>query len=107
MKNPSTIFSRNQSLSQKINDMNNETKKEVNPLVKLAVAKHTDLFLNDKFSFLKFTNENEQTFTLGYLEGMNEAANMWQRKYDELKDLFDTLKKENCPTLFLQEENKN
>lgn len=97
-KNLSRLFSNNSPLTKKINDM----KEEVNPLIKLAVKSHTKDMLSGKYGCLHMTPENESTYCIGYLAGMNEALKTWEQ---ELSKLQQTV--EQCPTLFRQSPTLN
>lgn len=97
-KNLSRLFSNNNSLTTKINAMSQEQ----SPLIKLAIKSHTAEMLSGKYSCLHMTPENEATYCIGYLAGMNEAMETWQKELDKLQRTV-----QECPTLFRQSPTLN
>lgn len=70
---------------------------ELNPLIKLAIKSHTKDLLSGKYGCLHMTPENEATYCIGYLAGLNEATKTWEKELEELQETVNR-----CPTLFRQ-----
>lgn len=83
-----TIFSSNKYLST----MNKE---QQHPYVHEGEKQHTNDYLNGKYPFLNFTNENKETYQLGFLRGAAYAMG----KANEML-------KEESPTLFTYLQNQ-
>lgn len=71
--------------------MNNETKKEENPLFPIARKLHNEHFLTWDYDFLHMTPESENTFILGFCGGVSHASGIFSKQISELQKSFDEL----------------
>lgn len=65
--------------------MNNEIKKEENPLFPIARKQHNEAFLTWEYNFLHMTPENENTFILGFCGGVGHASGIFSKQIEEMQ----------------------
>lgn len=65
--------------------MNNETKKEENPLFPIARKLHNEHFLTWDYDFLHMTPESENTFILGFCGGVGHASDIFSKQLSDFQ----------------------
>lgn len=81
----------------------NQIKTE-NPLFAIARTKHLYQYVSGDFEFLNDSEENKNTYTLGFCAGVEHTASIWKLEIEMLQQKVKELEKDklDCPTLNLQ-----
>ncbi len=69
-----------------LNSITNTQKPTVNPLTKRAIRCHTDDFMTGKYPCLHMSEENESTYVFGYLRGMDDALETWEKEIVKMEE---------------------
>lgn len=79
------LFSNNLNLTK----MNQPTTS--NPLTRIAIKHHTNDFMTGKYPCLHMNQDNEDTYVLGFLKGMEDAMNTWEQELDKLQEKYTAM----------------
>ena len=78
--------------------------KSENPLFAIARTKHLYQYVSGDFEFLNDSEENKNTYTLGFCAGVSHAAEIFEIQIEALQAKVKELEKQNIeyPTLNTQ-----